>query len=192
MTMTDFEPVPMELAFAKPTRLYTANEIGRLFSTTRYWVIEHMLRDGSPPPDFIIVRGSEQPLWTAASVDHWRAYFASQESIPRHRTAAPGVRRPLAKSPRYSDDNAVNQVGPVSVTWKLSWRATRDGGTMYWLSSPVGWWVSNDDGRTWDNADVMVRPQGYRYQFVNGSVRPPPHVAAVLRSADELRKRLLR
>lgn len=177
-------------AESRPTRLYTANEVGRLFGTTRYWVLEHMARDGSPPADFVIVRGSEQPLWTSASVDHWRAYFASGESVPRHRIAAPGVRRPLAKSPPYSDHNAVNQVGPVTVTWKLWWRATRDGGTMWWFSTPDGWYVSNDDGVTWDDADVMIRPQGYRYQCVNGSVKPKRYVADVLRSVDKLRQRL--
>lgn len=161
-------------------RLYSAGEVGHILGVTRNWVLEHVARGKTPPADFVAVRGKvDQPLWTAASVDQWRAYHAGDASIPSHHRGA-----------SYSDHNAVNQVGPVTVTWKLWWRNTHDGGAMWWFSTPQGWYVSDDDGRTWDYADVMVRPGDYHYFSVNGSVIARGAVAAVLRSAAKLKGQL--
>lgn len=180
-----------ELVPQSPERLYTANEVGKLFGTTRYWVLEHMLRDGSPPPDYIIVRGSEQPLWSAPSLDHWRVYFAGQDSIPRHHRAEPSTKRNRwARTPAYSDHRAVNQVGPVQVTWKLWWRSLPDNHRLWWFSTPDGWYASHDDGTTWSRTGVMIRPEGYRYIAVNVNVISDEDVVAALRSVEKLRQRL--
>lgn len=163
-----------------PQRLYTANEIAKMLGMTRHWVLEHHSRTGAPQARFTAVRGSRMTLfWTADALDHWRAYYAGADSIPR-----------VQRTSGYSDHNAVNQVGNQTVTWKLSWRNTHDGGAMWWFSTPDGWYVSNDDGRTWDYADVMIRPGDYRYFHVTGNVNPARHVATVLRSATKLRQRL--
>lgn len=162
-----------------PQRLYTSNEIAKVVGMSRYWVLDHCMRAGAPPPEYTIVRGDQtQPLWSRASLDRWRAYHAGDASKPDHKNYS-----------GYSDHNAVNRVGPTTVTWKLSWRNTYDGGAMWWFSTPKGWYVSNDDGATWDFADVMVRPTDYRYFSVTANaVSKGSAVAMVLRSATKLRR----
>ena len=163
-------------------RLYTANEVATLFGMTRHWVLEHMSRDGAPEPEFEMMRGKvAQPLWTVAGLDRWRGYFAGGKSIPRHRTGD-----------AYSDHKAVNQVGPVTVTWKLWWRCTGDGGVLWWYSTPEGWYVSNNDGQSWDFTGTPIRPSDYRYYSVNTYDTVKGATSAVLRSADRLRQRLER
>lgn len=164
----------------EPERLYTANEVASKLGMTRHWVLEHSTRVGAPRAEFTTMRGSRsQPLWTEFGVDRWRAYHAGDHSVPRHR-----------KADGYSDHKAVNQVGPVTVTWKLAWRPTFDGGVMWWFSTPRGWYVSNDDGQTWDFADTMIRPGDYRYQCVNVTMNLTGHIGSVLRSAEKLRRQL--
>lgn len=161
-------------------RLYNATEIGTMLGIGRDWVSEHSRHGDAPPADYEWFRGkTAMPLWSGASLGHWRAYHASGESTPR--TTARHVAT-------FSDHNAVNQMGPVTVTWKLWWRNTHDGGASWWFSTPRGWWVSEDDGRTWKPSETMVRPSDYRYYSVNGCVRPKGAVAAVLREAGKLRR----
>lgn len=180
----------IEIRCTVTERLYSITEIGRTLGVDRHSMHQYAERPGAPAADFEIYRGKvAQELWTEASFDHWRAFFASQLSVPRHSKARPEARRRPGTQP-YSDHQAFNQVGPMVVTWKLWWRCTFDGGTMWWFSTPKGWWVSNDDGQTWDDADVMERPGDYHYFCVNGNVRPKPHVTNVLRSAEKLRQRL--
>lgn len=160
-------------------RLYGAKEVAAMLGTQLNWVLKHM-RNGGPPPDFCVQRGGKMaPLWSPVSIDRWRAYHASSASLPK-------VERYLT----FSDHNAVNQVGGLMVTWKLWWRNTYDGGAMWWFSTPDGWYVSDDDGRTWDFADTMVRPGGYHYFSVNGNVNPNRAVAGILRTAHQLKQRL--
>lgn len=161
-----------------PQRLYTANEVGKAIGMSRHWVLEHCERDGAVPPEFTVMRGDlTQPLWSEGSLDRWRAYCAGESSLPKHSRYA-----------GYSDHKAVNQVGPVTVTWKLWWRCLSDGGALWWFSTPKGWYASNDDGRTWSFTDTMIRPPGHRYYSVNADITPKGAVAAVLRSAEKLRR----
>jgi hypothetical protein len=160
-------------------RLYGVAEVAAALGVDRAWVRRHITR-GAPQPDFEAAAGRKMMmLWTQASVDRWRAYHASELCLPITEHYA-----------SFSDHNAVNRVGRIEVTWKLWWRNTFDGGAMWWYSTPRGWYVSNNDGRTWEDADVMVKPGGYHYFAVNGNVTPQRHVANVLRSAAELRQRL--
>jgi hypothetical protein len=161
-----------------PQRLYTANEVSKVVGMTRHWVLEHCARTGAPTPEFTVMRGDlTQPLWTEGSLDRWRAYHAGDVSGPDH-----------GRYSGYSDHNAVNQVGPVTVTWKLSWRCMYDGGALWLFSTPRGWYISNDDGVTWDFADTMVRPTGYRYFSVNANVNPGSTISRILRSCEKLRR----
>lgn len=156
--------------------LHSASEVAKLIGVPRRWVIEHSHGSG-PPPDFTAHRGARpMMLWTDESVNRWRAYYMSE-------TSTSGLRR----FDSYSDHNAVNQVGSLTITWKLWWRNTHDGGAMWWFSTPKGWFVSNDDGRSWDFADVMVRPGDYRYISVNGSVNPSQHTLSIIRGVGHLR-----
>lgn len=163
-----------------PIRLYSAGEIGNILGVTRNWVLAHMIRPESPREEFTAIRGkTQQPLWTARGVDEWRAYHAGDGSIPRHHKAG-----------AYSDHNAVNQVGPVTVTWKLWWRCLPDGGVLWWFSTPDGWYASHDDGITWSRTDTMVRPSDYHYYSVNTNAMVNRATVAVLRSTEKLRLRI--
>jgi hypothetical protein len=159
-------------------RLYGATEIGTILGLSRDWVLKHVRRGDGPPAEYEAMKGKQcQALWSAASLSHWRAYHASGESLPR-----------TNRYSNCSDHYAVNQMGPLAITWKLWWRNTHDGGTSWWFSTPQGWWFSEDDGVTWKPTESMVRPSAYHYYSVNGSVRPKGAVAGVLREAEKLRR----
>lgn len=166
----------------EPQRLYTANEIAKMLGVSRHWVLEHFAEREGPAPQFQAMRGKVGTyLWTVESLDAWRAYHAGGGSVPSHRTNG------------YSDHNAVNQVGPVTVTWKLWWRPRGDGMVQWWFSTPQGWYCSDDDGRVWRHAETMVRPSDYRYISVNDIVRDMSSAtSAVLRSAHMLRQKIER
>lgn len=162
----------------EPQRLYGTTEIAEILGVKRARLIKDARQIG-PKPDFIFHYRGMNPiqLYTLNSLNQWRAFYASDASIRR-------------KPSTYSDHRAVNQLGGTVITWKLWWRNTHDGGAMWWFSTPQGWYVSNDDGRSWDFADVMIRPGDYRYHCVTGNVTPGLGTLVILRSAEKLRRRI--
>jgi hypothetical protein len=172
------------VAVVSPPRLYTVSEIAKELGISRKWVHNRLSDKESkaPPAAFRVHTGGKDPmlLWTEQAVARWRAFYASVESIPS-----------TGRFFEYSDHQAVNMVrNQVMVTWKLWWKNTWDGKAQWWFSTPNGWWTSDDDGRTWSDTGLMVRPQDYRYYAVNGNAKPSTAVAAVLRSALELGKKI--
>lgn len=170
----------------KPHRLYTTSDIAQLLGVRRSWVHNKIVKnaDSAPMPEFDVKTNGPAPLllWTESGLRRWEAYYASLGSIP------PRISRHSA----YSDHRAINRVGQLTVSWKLWWRCCFDGGTVWWFSTPQGWWVSENDGRDWRNAEAMIRPTDYRYHCVSSNAPPTPAIAAVLRSATRLRQRLER
>lgn len=167
----------------EPQHLYTAAEVANFLGVKRAWIHNRLLdRRDAPVPEFSAVVAGRAPLllWSADGVKRWQAFAASIDSVP------------LAARRRgsYSDHKAVNRVGRLTSTWKLWWRCAANGGTLWWFSTPDGWYTSGNDGRTWDKTESMERPPDYHYYCVNGSVIPAPTTAAVLRSATELRRRI--
>jgi hypothetical protein len=167
-----------------PERLYTAKEVAEMTGVARKWVYNHAGRAGAPRPQFEARYGGKDPiqLWTEDGVKHWYAYIASSDSMPQKASSR--------RFDNYSDHRAVNMIRGSMSTWKLWWRCTHDGGTLWWFSTPVGWWTSEDDGRTWSNTELDIRPNDYRYYCVNGSVTPKGALLGVLESATKLRHRL--
>lgn len=164
---------------SEPIQLYSSGEIAALLGESRHWMIEHASRRGSPIPPYCRKHGTGmQYLWTTNGVLQWRAYHAGEDSLPS---------RVLTNG--YSDHNAVNRVANTVVTWKLWWQITGDG-PVWWFSTPGSWWTSVDDGRSWTDTESMVRPSGFRYCCVKGIVTPNGAMAAILRSAAGLRRRL--
>ncbi len=160
-------------------QLYSAGEIATLIGETRHWVIDRSSEKGSPLPSYHVRRGDGiQHLWSAAGVDHWRAFHAGTGSLPRRKIGDD-----------YSDHRAVNQVANTTITWKLWWQITSDG-PVWWFSTPQSWWTSTDDGRSWTDTGLMVRPGDYRYQSINAFVAPRGSIAALLRSTEQLRKKI--
>lgn len=158
-------------------RLYTAREVAVELGLTRPWVLKHAERMESPQPDYETMHGeSRQLLWTKASLDSWRAYHASAESVPNQ-----------ALGRGYSDHRAVNKFGYHMVTWKLWWHPLGDGGTKWWYSTPLGWYTSEDDGKMWDPYGSMTRPKDYHYYSVVQGVGTSSALGAVLRNAEKLR-----
>lgn len=166
----------------QPKMLYSMEQVAQSLGVTKAWISKQVGKSSAPPPDFQaqIKGGKIALLWTEVSMDRWRAFRASVDPI------APRVR----KYSSYSDHNAVNAIAGSTITWKLWSRPMCDGGTLWWFSTPRGWYASNNDGVTWDFTDTMIRPVGYRYSCVNGSVTPTTSVAAILRSAGKLRREL--
>jgi hypothetical protein len=168
---------------SEPQRLYTANEIGTMLGKTRHWVLHQFNSKDAPPPSYTTFRGTKRDayLWTAEDLARWRDYHAGIE-WRRART--------LSES-EYSDHKAVNQVGSLTVTWKLWWRCLYDGIIEWWFSTPQGW-VYRDDldsgWREWHGG--MMRPTEYHYFCVNRNDKLPSATKAILRSADELRQRM--
>jgi predicted DNA-binding transcriptional regulator AlpA len=172
------------VAVVSPPRLYTVSEIAKELGISRKWIHNRLSDKESkaPPAAFRVHTGGKDPmlLWTEQAVARWRAFYASTESIPS-----------TGRFFEYSDHQAVNMVrNQVMVTWKLWWRNTYDGKAEWWFSTPVGWFTSDDDGKKWVDTQLMVRPQDYRYFCVNGNAKPTSTVAAVLRSALQLRDRI--
>lgn len=165
---------------AEPVRLFTAGEVGEVLGESRHWVRKQQLSSvNAPPPSFEMRRteGVMVALWTEADLERWKAFHRGATWVP--------------KPDGYSDHNAVNQVGNLEVTWKLWWRPLPDGEVMWWFSTPRGWFVSIDNGRSWSDTDTLTRPGDYRYYHVNGNVTMQPSATkAVLRSAEALRMRL--
>lgn len=158
-------------------QLYTAAGIAEMLGTHRHWV----LKSKGPEPDFQARFHGANPvmLWTERSVERWRAYHASPQSIPGG-----------GRYTSYSDHRAVNQMGPTTVTWKLWWRPTFDGGTQCWFSTPVGWYVSEDDGENWRHTGAMDRPSDFTYVAINGNGTPTSWITIVLHRASKIRQRL--
>jgi hypothetical protein len=165
----------------EPERLYTAKEIADELGERQSWVHAQMKKVdvGVPRPSFIAkIHGNNLTLlWPATMMGHWRAYHASRNT----------VKRLADKYSTYSDHRAVNRVGSLAITWKLWWRTSYDGGTMWWFSTPQGWYTSTDDGQTWEATNLMVRPSDYRYFSVNGNAEPSPAVAAILHAVAGIR-----
>ena len=165
----------------EPQRLYSANEIARELGERRSWVHAQMKKvgAGAPQPPFVAITHGASPtlLWPESSLEHWRAYHASRNT----------VKKIADKYSTYSDHRAVNRVGSLAITWKLWWRCGYDGGTMWWFSTPQGWYTSSDDGRTWEATGLMVRPSDYHYFSVNGNAKPSPAVSAILHTIAEIR-----
>lgn len=163
----------------EPQILYSVNDIAKMLGVSRQWVHRRAQDNpAAPQPPFKTAAGGRNvmPLWLAVQLPQWRAFHASTTSVPnRDRYVS------------YSDHNAVNKVNNLTVTYKLWWRCTHDGGTMWWFSTPQGWWTSTDDGRTWQATGLQVRPADYHYYCVNSTGRPTTTMAAVLHSAAELR-----
>lgn len=167
----------------EPRRLYTAPDIATMLGVSRNWI--HMqMPNGAPKPDFVAqVRGGKLwQLWTSQGVDRWRAFHASEMSIPN-----------TTRFISFSDHNTSNRLpggakGGHVITWKLWWQCSHDGGATWWFSTPQGWYVSNDDGETWTNTGLQVRPGEYRYYSIVGDAVPKPYVARILRSSERLRK----
>lgn len=167
-----------------PPRLYAISEVAKTLGVTTNWLNNRLSRDpAAPRADFIVHTRGVHPmqLWSQGSVNRWCAYHASVDSV----NAA--NRRYIG----YSDHNAVNRVGNLVATYKLWWRPACDGGTMWWFSTPQGWWTSIDDGVTWECTGLDVRPSDYHYVCVNGLARPTAGVAAVLRSVIAIRQRII-
>lgn len=163
-----------------PIRLYGAGEIGTMLGLSRHWVIKHYTHPDAPRADYTTMHGtSVQSLWSAAALDHWRAFHAGEGSIPRN-----------GRYTTFSDHHAVNHVGKIEVTWKLSWRCDYDGGTAWLYSTPEGWYISTDDGHSWEATGSMIRDREYRYMSVNGNVPPGSAVKAILRECQKLRARI--
>jgi hypothetical protein len=167
----------------EPKRLYTTQEIADTLGVKRSWVHVHlrMARDGVPLPDFIAsTRGKHLGnLWTEQSLVRWQAYHAGTGASPTRRYDG------------YSDHNAVNRIGPLTVTWKLWWQPAATGdSTTWWLSSPAGWWVSTDDGESWWCTELMIRPTDNRYISVNSCVKNGTVLANVLASIAGVREQV--
>lgn len=168
----------------EPPRLYTTFEIAQALGVSRSWIHTHLRpKYSSPPPDFVAVaRGGKNlnNLWTEASLVRWQAYHASTE--PQS-----GIKRYSG----YSDHNAVNMVGSLTVTWKLWWQPAPNGDSpVWWLSTPEGWWTSTSDGRMWVPTGLMTRPVDNRYVSVTGNVKPGTVVAVVLASIARVREQI--
>lgn len=167
----------------EPIRLYTVKEIADDLGVKRTWVNNrtglHTRDADAPQPEFTTFIGGKDPimLWSETGVQHWHAYAASQSSRPKQLTRV------------YSDHRASNTVGGSVITWKLWWRNGSDG-PMWWFATPDGWWTSEDDGVSWKRTGLMVRPEGWHYYSVIGSVKPSAAVASILRSATALRRRI--
>src|SRR6185295_9425955 len=100
----------------EPQRLYSANEIARELGERRSWVHAQMKKAdaGAPQPPFVAITHGASPtlLWPESSLEHWRAYHASRNT----------VKKIADKYSTYSDHRAVNRVGSLAITWKLWWR----------------------------------------------------------------------
>lgn len=163
----------------EPQRLYGPSEIATMLGLSRHAIVKQVEYTGSPDPEYVIMRGGAPTmLWSHAALDQWRAFLAGEGSIPRR-----------DRYSGYSDHVAVNQLGPMTVTWKLWWSCTFDGGTRWWFSTPSGWWTSDNDGRDWNpHEGGMLRPTDNRYYSVMGNVRPRGALVGVLREVEKLRR----
>lgn len=163
-----------------PETLYPAVHVARMLGETTKWVHRCRHEKGAPEPAYEAqLRGGPTPaiLWTAAQLDQWLAFHASQSPNPR-----PNTRKNL-----YSDHKAVNNTKGQLVTWKLWWH-NGYGGPVWWYSTPQGWYNSNDDGENWWLTGLDVRPDHFTYFAINGDARPGGHLARMLRSAAVLRE----
>lgn len=163
-------------------KLFTVNEVAKELGVTRPWIHSRIRNDDSPRADFTMAgRGCPQLLWTETSLNRWRTYKDSGERVSGNSHYA-----------AYSDHRAVNRVGRISASWKLWWRTTHDGNAVWWYSTPTGWWISDDDGRTWRNSGLWERPGDYRYCCVNDSVNADSASKAVQRNARKLKDKLMK
>lgn len=174
----------------QPEILMTAQQLSVALGVERKWILR---QQAGPQPEFAAqIVGGRGPawLWRESSLDHWRAYLASQASVPRRA----GRRKPEPQETGhkgYSDHEAVNVTrADVVVTWKLWWHPLSHGGTRWYFSTPHGWFISDDDGHSWENTRVMTRPNDHHYYAISGTVSPRPALASILRSANRLRQRL--
>lgn len=143
-------------------RLYTVLDIARELGQTKMWVHGRLVSSpNAPRPDFTANARGGTPilLWKRDSLPRWHTYKAGNETVSGNGHYA-----------AYSDHRAVNKVGRISATWKLWWRNTHDGRMLWWFSTPVGWWISDDDGASWRNTGLFQRPGDYHYYRVNGNV----------------------
>lgn len=168
---------------SEPIRLYTVKEIADDLGVKRGWVNNRVglkrSDPNAPAPDFTAFIGGKDPimLWSETGLQHWRAFAASQSSVPKQLTKI------------YSDHRATNEVRGQAVTWKLWWRNEAEG-PVWWFGTPDGWWVSRNDGVDWKRTGLMVRPGDYHYYCVNGTVKPSAAVSSVLRSTTFLRRHI--
>lgn len=165
-------------------QLHTASDIMRMFDVSRVWVGRQAKRHSSLRPQFVCTNkgGKLLQLWTDAGLARWRIYLSSISSDPEHTPAC------------YSCLRAVNYLGVNRITWKLWWRNTNDGGTVWYFSTPAGWYTSADFGNCWEPKNTMMLDGSYHYFAVNVLSVQNNHswVVNVLHTTDRLRRRIER
>ena len=186
-------------------RVYTTENVAKMTNAGVSSIRSLVLWKKAPKAAYQVVSntGRIQYLWDQAGLEEWHRLITEREElragrVPRKRRAASESPFGVKQGKAFSDHNAVNQVGKVMITWRLWWQDDPQwpDSTIWWFSTPEGWFTSKNDGRSWEKHgdgvtdDGMRRPSGPVYHAVNDprKVRGPRNGIAAHNGAMHMQR----